>query len=97
MRTERADVSKVQDRLGLLKQKIEEKKNRPTMSSIDSYESRIAAQVAEQEMKKKQRKEEREKQKEIERALQEDEDDEEQDGPSIAEMMGFGGFGSSKK
>jgi U4/U6.U5 tri-snRNP component SNU23 len=82
------------------KMQIEEKKSRPSMSSIDSYESRVAAQIAEQELKKKQRKEEKEKQKAAEQELLkagEDGDDEDAVDPGIAEMMGFGGFGSSKK
>lgn len=90
MRVERADVSKVQDRIAGLKREIEAKKNKPTVSAMDSYEARIAAQIAEQELRKKQRREQKEAKK-IEEVVEEDDGDAE-----MAALMGFSGFTKKK-
>jgi U4/U6.U5 tri-snRNP component SNU23 len=91
MRVERADVSKVKERLDMLKRKIVEKQTAPVKSAVDDYEERLAVIEAEEEFRKKKKKEDliaRKKEKEI--AEMESVD------PEIAAMMGFGGFGSSK-
>lgn len=105
MRTERADVSAVKDRLAALKRKVSAV-NEPKSAAIDDYEQRLAAQIIEREEAKKRRKEEedvRKKQEEEEEkrkeqmktgsnvAVEAEEDDE------MAAMMGFGGFGGSKR
>ena len=69
------------------------------LSSIDSYEARLAAQIAEDELKRKARRDEKERQKAMELAAaqaQSEEGDADMD-PEMAALMGFGGFGSSKK
>lgn len=47
MRTERADVSKVKDRLTNIKRKIDDSITRKATSAVEEYESKVAAQVRE--------------------------------------------------
>ena len=88
MRTERADVSKVKDRLTNIKRKIDDSLTRKSTSAIDEYESKVASQVADDEIRKRRKKEdEAAKRREKEAAELETMD------PEIAAMMGFGKFG----
>jgi U4/U6.U5 tri-snRNP component SNU23 len=92
MRVERANTDQVRDRINLLKRKINNDKNAPVTSAVEEYESRVAIQVAEAERLKRQKKEEMlNKRKEQEASEMEHVD------PEIAALMGFGGFGGSKK
>ena len=92
MRVERANTDQVRDRINLLKRKINSDKNAPVTSAVEEYESRVAIQVAETERLKRQKKEElANKRKEQEASEMEHMD------PEIAALMGFGGFGGSKK
>jgi U4/U6.U5 tri-snRNP component SNU23 len=91
MRVERANTDQVKSRIDMLKQKISAK-NQPVTSALESYNSRLAEQALEGEQMKRQKKEQAAaKKKEREAAEMEDID------PEIAAMLGFGGFGSSKK
>ena len=88
MRTERADVSKVKDRLSSIKRKIDDSLTRKSTSAVEEYESKVAAQVADEEIRKRRKKsDEIAKKKEREAAELETMD------PEIAAMMGFGKFG----
>jgi U4/U6.U5 tri-snRNP component SNU23 len=92
MRVERANTDQVKDRIDMLKQKIHAQKNGPVVSAVEGYDSRLAAQALEGEQMKRQKKEQTAaKKKEMDAADMEDID------PEIAAMLGFGGFGSSKK
>ncbi|KAH9305837.1 hypothetical protein KI387_010241, partial [Taxus chinensis] len=88
MRVERASLEQVQQRFEVLKK-------RKVVSSFteQDLDNRILKQQQEEEERKRQRKE-RKKEKRKEKAVEEDIDDCDQD---VAAMMGFGGFGSSKK
>lgn len=94
MRVERAGVDRVKEKLDSLKRKITEQQqqeNRP--SAIEEYESRIAMKKAEEENRKKKKREE-----ELARKREEEEAELEAGiDPDIAQLMGFGGFGGSKK
>lgn len=94
MRSERSNVDQVKDKLDSLKRKIEEqsKKSASKTSAIEEYESRLTAQHLEKEATKKRRKDEVAAKKQ-ERELVELEGCD----PELAELLGFGGFGSSKK
>jgi U4/U6.U5 tri-snRNP component SNU23 len=109
MRTERADVDSVKDRLAALKRKVSAV-NAPKAPAIEDYESRLKAQIEEKEATKKRRKDEASEKAATEKAAAAaaeegggvagaggdgQERDEEQD--EMAMMMGFGGFGGSKK
>lgn len=92
MRVERANISQVQDKIASLKRKIEDQKNaKPRESSLETHDSRVAAQIAEEEEKKRQKREAKERKKALLVTELETAD------PEIAELMGFGGFGTSKK
>ena len=66
---------------------------KPRPSAMADYDSRIAKQLADEELRKRQKKEaeQRKKQEQLEAAEEEAID------PEIAALMGFGGFGGSKK
>eukprot|EP00596_Hydrurales_sp_CCMP1899_P011317 CAMPEP_0119038556 /NCGR_PEP_ID=MMETSP1177-20130426/7539_1 /TAXON_ID=2985 /ORGANISM="Ochromonas sp, Strain CCMP1899" /LENGTH=88 /DNA_ID=CAMNT_0007001289 /DNA_START=105 /DNA_END=371 /DNA_ORIENTATION=- len=88
MRVERADVSKVKDRLSNIKRKIDDSLNKKPTSAVEDYESKVAAQMADEELRKRRKKEdEQAKKREREAAELETID------PDIAAMMGFGKFG----
>jgi len=91
MRVERADVSKVKDRLKVIKRNLDDTKNTPAKSAVEEYEARIALQLIEEETRKRQRRESAQA-KRIERETLELETAD----PEIAELLGFNGFGSSK-
>jgi len=92
MRVERADVDRVKDRLQGMKRKMDECSRAKPVSAVDDYEYRLAQQLVEDENKKKQRKDQAAAKKlEKEAAEMESAD------PEIAELLGFGGFGGSKK
>lgn len=92
MRVERAGVDKVKERIEMLKRKVREERSGPTTTAIEDYESRLAIHKADGEMRKKKKLDEKLARK------QEQEIAEMEGGidPQIAEIMGFGGFGSSK-
>jgi U4/U6.U5 tri-snRNP component SNU23 len=92
MRVERAGVDKVKNKLESLKRKISEAKDTVKVSAIDDYETRMAVQRTEEESLKKKRKEDK-----LARKQEQEINEMEGMDPEIAAMMGFGGFGSSKK
>ncbi|CAI0381804.1 unnamed protein product [Linum tenue] len=87
MRVERASLQQVQERFEMLK-----KRKDPTKFSEQDLDERLLKQQQEEEERKRQRRE-RKKEKKKEKAAEEQEDID----PDVAAMMGFGGFGSSKK
>lgn len=91
MRVERADVTKVKERLTNLKRNIDESVNNKVISALDSYDARIADQVAQEEIRKKRK--QNEKAKKDEKIIAEIEYAD----PVIAALMGFGGFTKGKK
>jgi CRISPR/Cas system CSM-associated protein Csm5 (group 7 of RAMP superfamily) len=102
MRVERADVDAVKNRLEALKRAVANKAasaNLPKVAAIDEYDSRLQADLLEKEALKKKLKKEAEQRKQEKaeelKAQQEEEEGEEDD--EFKAMMGFGGFGSSKK
>ena len=94
MRVERASVDTVKERLEEIKRKIAKKADDTAnrKPSIDEYESRLSMEIIEKEATKRKRKEDA-----INRKKEEEAREMESIDPSIAEMMGFGGFGGSKK
>lgn len=92
MRVERAGVDKVKNKLDSLKRKISDAKVAVKVSAIDDYETRMAVQRTEEDNLKKKRKEDK-----LARKQERDINEMEGVDPEIAAMMGFGGFGSSKK
>lgn len=107
MRVERADVNDVKNRLNALKRSVASKAANallPKVAAIDEYDSRLHADLLEKEavkMKLKKAAEDRKKEKlaveELERAEEEEGDVEVDQDADFKAMMGFGGFGSSKK
>ncbi|CAN6346455.1 unnamed protein product, partial [Urochloa humidicola] len=88
MRVERASLEQVQKRFEALK-----KRKDPSTFTEQDLDERIMKQQQEEEERKRQRKEKK-KEKKREQAAQHEPEDVD---PDIAAMMGFGGFGSSKK
>ena len=108
MRVERADVDTVKSRMEELKRRVASKAANallPKVSAIDGYDSRLQADLQEKEAIKKKLKKEAEdrkkEKKELEELRQQKEGEENGDGGAADDefqaMMGFGGFGSSKK
>lgn len=92
MRVERSSVEQVRERLQVNKRKMEEKKEvRPVAETFD-FDARIAALQEEDARRKRERKD---KKREAAAAAEEEEDS--HIDPDLASVMGFGGFGSSKK
>ncbi len=92
MRVERANVDQVKNRLDMLKRKIVEHDAKPATTAVEDYETKMALLRTEEEFRKKKKKEDmlaRKKEQEIAEFETMD--------PDIAALMGFGGFGSSKK
>lgn len=93
MRVERAGVDKVKERMEMLKRKIRDESGAPKLTAVEDYESRLAIQTADEEVRKRKKIEAKAaKKKEQEIAEMESGID-----PEIAALMGFGGFGGSKK
>ncbi|KAI3953974.1 hypothetical protein MKW98_017798, partial [Papaver atlanticum] len=88
MRVERASLQQVQERFEALKKRKVE-----GVFTEQDLDERTQKQQQEEEEHKRQR---REKKKEKKREKSKEEESEEVD-PDVAELMGFGGFGSSKK
>lgn len=89
MRVERATLKQVQERFDNLKRR----RSSPTFTEQD-LDNRILKQQEEEEERKRQRREKK-KEKKKEKAMEEDlAEDLDSD---VAAMMGFGGFGSTKK
>jgi U4/U6.U5 tri-snRNP component SNU23 len=100
MRVERADVDAVKKRLDDLKSQVAFNKARDsvvrtTETTFAEYESKLNLSLVEQEAKKKRKREEaqskKKQQSELEELVGDDQDDD------MAALMGFGGFGTSKK
>lgn len=87
MRVERSSLEQVQQRFDNLK-----KRKDPGTFTEQDLDERILKQQQEEEERKRQRRE-RKKEKKKEKA----EEEEVEIDPDVATMMGFGGFGSSKK
>ncbi|CAI0446639.1 unnamed protein product [Linum tenue] len=87
MRVERASLEQVQERFEMLK-----KRKDPSTFSEQDLDERLLKQQQEEEERKRQRRE-RKKEKKKEKVAEEPEDID----PDVAAMMGFGGFGTSKK
>ncbi|KAI4343212.1 hypothetical protein MLD38_027741 [Melastoma candidum] len=87
MRVERASLQQVQERFEVLK-----KRKPPGTFTEQDLDERILKQEQEEEERKRQRRE-RKKEKKKEKATEEEVEID----PDVAAMMGFGGFGSSKK
>lgn len=87
MRVERASLEQVQERFELLKKR----KDTGPFTEQD-FDDRILKQQQEEEERKRQRRE-RKKEKKKEKAAEEETEVD----ADVAAMMGFGGFGSSKK
>lgn len=87
MRVERASLQQVQQRFEVLKKR----KDIPTFTE-QVFDERILNQQKEEEERKRQKREKK-KEKKKEKAAEEDVEID----PDVAAMMGFGGFGSSKK
>ena len=95
MRVEKVDVDIVKSKLDALKKrKVDAETNGPAvrMSAVVEHEARIATQQLEDELARKRRKEEAELRRIEKEAL-----DLEVADPEISALMGFGGFGGSKK
>ncbi|XP_008652445.2 zinc finger matrin-type protein 2-like [Zea mays] len=88
MRVERASLEQVQKRFEALK-----KRKDLSAFTEEDLDERIMKQQQEEEERKRQRKEKK-KEKKREQATQHEPEDVD---PDIAAMIGFGGFGSSKK
>ena len=103
MRVERADVDAVKRRLDDLRQKVVQSKAREAIvvtkeSTFDDYENKLNVQLMEQEARKKRKRDEAiEAKKKQHQATTEEEQDEVEGGEDIAAMMGFQGFGTSKR
>jgi len=96
MRVERAAVDDVKDRLAALKRKASGVGQVVRAPAYDEYKQKLETVEAEKEANKKRKKDAEQELKASK--LKADEDIEnEQDGSDIAAMMGFGGFGTSKK
>ncbi|KAL0006157.1 hypothetical protein SO802_013718 [Lithocarpus litseifolius] len=87
MRVERASVDQVKQRFEVLK-----KRRVPGSFTEQDLDERILKQQQEEEERKRQRREKKKEKKKEKVAEEETEMD-----PDVAEMMGFGGFRSSKK
>ncbi|KAK7847345.1 uncharacterized protein LOC112005676 [Quercus suber] len=87
MRVERASVDQVKQRFEILK-----KRRVPGSFTEQDLDERILKQQQEEEERKRQRREKKKEKKREKVAEEETEMD-----PDVAEMMGFGGFRSSKK
>lgn len=92
MRVERAGVDKVKERIDMLKRKIREEQSGPKTTAIEDYESKLSSQTADDAVRKKKRVDAKNAKK-IEQEISEMESMD----PEIAAIMGFGGFGGSKK
>ncbi|GMY21858.1 zinc finger matrin-type protein 2-like [Fagus crenata] len=87
MRVERASVDQVKQRFEVLK-----KRRAPGSFTEQDLDERIIKQQQEEEERKRQRREKKKEKKKEKVTEEETEMD-----PDVAAMMGFGGFGSSKK
>jgi U4/U6.U5 tri-snRNP component SNU23 len=91
MRVERADTDKVKARMEALKQSMSNKSKEVKLTALESHNKKIAVTIAEEQDKKQ-------KKKEVKNlpVIEVDKNSESFD-PEMAEMMGFSGFGSSRK
>lgn len=90
MRVKRSTLSEVQERFELLKRKADEQP-----LTEEEFDSRLLAQQEAEEQQKRQKKEARKEKKKAQTAPSAA-GDEEMD-PELAALMGFGGFGSTKR
>jgi len=91
MRVERSSVHQVKDRFKMHRQKRElERLGGHQTSAVEDYERRLESQLEDEERRKRQKKDNKDsKRRELEALEAENMD------PEIAQMMGFGGFGTS--
>jgi len=92
MRVERADVSKVKDRFKTIKRNLDTKKTKIVTDAFTEYDSRLTDYAFDEERRKKQKKEEI-----LARKAEREQAELETVDPEIASLLGFGGFGTSKK
>lgn len=92
MRVRRVGVDEVKERLEALKRKVSQTTSNPKPSAIEEYEERLADRVLLKEKEKRLKKEQL-----IQQQIEKDSFALETIDPEIADMMGFQGFGSSKK
>lgn len=101
MRVERADVDGVKERLQMLKARVQSKNGSSPVQrpAIEEYNDRLAKQEEEKEALKRKRKEEAEvkKKQRVEEQHDDEVDGEGEEDDEMARLMGFKGFGSSKK
>lgn len=102
MRVERANVDDVKERMQRLKSRVASKSGTseeiPQRAAIEEYNERLAAQEEEKESLKRKRKEEAEIKKKQRLEEQEADQESEPEGDDeMAQMMGFKGFGSTKR
>ena len=104
MRVERADVSAVKNRMEELKKRVASKAASallPIVPAIEEYDSRLQADLQEKEALRAKLKKDAEDRKKEKKAVEELEQAESADATAeddeFQAMMGFGGFGSSKK
>lgn len=95
MRVEKVDADTIKAKLeALKKRKIDSTTQGPIVrpSAAVEHDAKIATQLLEEELARKKRKEETELRRKEKEALELEQAD-----PEISELMGFGGFGGSKK
>lgn len=100
MRVERAGVDDVKQKLLELKQKNGAKASTSRPSALEEHDKKIKDLLDQKEALKRKFKDDAEAKKRQKIFEQEGEDDDveaEEIDPDLAAMMGFGGFGSSKK
>ena len=91
MRTERADVTSVKNRLQQLKDQIAAATSAgPKAPAIEEYEARMVVQASEEDIRRRRKKEDL-----AARKREQEEREMEHMDPEMAEMMGFGGFKSA--
>ena len=96
MRVERSDVSSVQARFALHKRAREDDAARPQLSAAESYAAKLVAQDEAAAEGAAEAKRARQEERATKRAEREAEREQFLDN-DVAAMMGFGGFGGSKK
>ncbi len=100
MRVERADIDSVKQRLEALKRKVGASSKvveAPRVSVMEEYQKRLEKEEEEKQDFKRRRKEEKKKQNEQKSNESVEGDVEKKGEDELQQMLGFNGFGSSKK
>lgn len=97
MRVERAGVDDVKERLASLKRKASGTGNVVRAPAYDEYKQKLEKMDADKDANKKRKKEQEEELKKQKKFSIFEEELETEEKDEMAMMMGFGGFGSSKK